>query len=94
MIGWQQVIVDNRANILIADIVAKSPPDGYTLLSQGPVLWVLPFVEGRAYDPLKDFAPISLLSLQVQVLTVHPSLPVKTVKELIAMAKAGIKGST
>ena len=84
----QQVIVDNRPNILIADLVAKAPPDGYTLLCQGPILWVGPIVEGKAYDPLKDFAPLSLLSLQVQVLTVHPSLPARSVKELIALAKA------
>lgn len=88
----QQFIVDNRGGangIIGADLVAKSPPDGYTLMvhstshiSNAHVYKKLP------YDTLKDFAPIGLIVAQTGLLVVHPSLPVKSVKDLIALAKA------
>lgn len=86
----QQVIVDNRGGGTVAgDIVAKSPPDGYTLLYYGSALWLLPLIRKDVpYDPVRDFAPISWISRQTNVLVVHPSLPVKSVKELIALAKS------
>jgi tripartite-type tricarboxylate transporter receptor subunit TctC len=84
----QQLIVDNRPTVLIADIVAKAPPDGHTLLVTGSAHWIGPLVEKVNYDPIKDFAPVTLIDRAPSVLVVHPSLPVKTVKQLVALAKA------
>src|SRR5688500_815082 len=57
----QQVIVDNRASgVIPGDIVAKAAPDGYTLLVAGGILWIAPLLQKTPYDPLKDFAPITL----------------------------------
>jgi tripartite-type tricarboxylate transporter receptor subunit TctC len=83
----QQLIVDNRATILIADIVAKSPPDGHTLLVTGSAHWIGPLFDKTTYDPIRDFAPITLIDRAPSVLVVHPSMPVKSVAELIALAK-------
>jgi len=89
---WKQpVIIDNRpgagANIG-AEIVVKSPPDGYTLLAASTIHTINPSLYRKlAYDPVKDFTPITLIAATSQVLAVHPSLPVKTVKELVAYAK-------
>jgi len=89
---WKQpVIVDNRpgagANIG-AEIVVKSPPDGYTLLLASTIHTINPSLYRKlAYDPVRDFSPITLIALTSQVLVVHPSLPVKTVKELVAYAR-------
>ena len=88
----QQVIIDNRpgagANIG-AEIAAKSPPDGYTLFAISTIHCINPSLYSKlAYDPIRDFTPITLIAETSQVLAVHPSLPVKTVKEFIAYAKA------
>ncbi|HEU0289730.1 MAG TPA: tripartite tricarboxylate transporter substrate binding protein [Burkholderiales bacterium] len=87
----QQVIVDNRpgasANIG-AEIVVKSPPDGYTLLCASTIHTINPSLYSKlSYDPVRDFSPITLIAATSQVLAVHPSVPVKSVKELIAYAK-------
>ncbi len=86
----QQVIVENRGGGVIAgDVVAKSPPDGYTMLLYGNTLWLLPLMRKQIpYDPYRDFAPVTLAARGVNVLVVHPSLPVKSVKDLIALARA------
>ena len=87
----QAVIVDNRAGSVIipAEVVAKSPPDGHALLLYGAVVWLLPLMRDNVpYDPVRDFAPVTLTSRQPNVLVVHPALPVRSVKELIALAKA------
>ena len=86
----QQVVVENRGGGVIAgDLVAKSPPDGYTLLLYGNTLWLLPLMRSQLpYDPNRDFVPISLAARAVNVLVVHPSLPVKSVKDLVALARA------
>ncbi|HYC44530.1 MAG TPA: tripartite tricarboxylate transporter substrate-binding protein [Burkholderiales bacterium] len=84
----QQFIVDNRPTVLIADLVAKAPPDGHTLLVTGSAHWIGPLVEKVNYDPIRDFAPITLIDRSPSVLVVHPSMPVKSVKQLIAIAKA------
>ena len=85
--GWQFVI-DNRPTIVAPEVVMRSPPDGYTLLVSGGTFITGPLIEKLPYDALRDFAPISLTHRQTNVLVVHPSLPVKSVKELIALAKA------
>jgi tripartite-type tricarboxylate transporter receptor subunit TctC len=88
----QQVVVDNRAGagtIIGNEIAAKAPPDGYTLLMGLSTLAINPSMYAKLpYDALKDFAPISLVVLSPNILTVHPSLPAKTVKDFIALAKA------
>lgn len=87
----QQFIVENRAGAggaIGTAFAAKAPPDGYTLLL-GFVgqLAMLPHVEKAGYDPLKDFVGVSLIASSYHFLAVHPSLPVRSVKELIALAK-------
>ncbi len=87
----QQVVMDPRpgaATVIGTDHVAKSPPDGYTLLltstqySQGPALFAkLP------YDPYTDLVPVTLVSISPQAIVSHPSLPAKNMKELIAFAR-------
>ena len=88
----QQVVVDNRpgaGGIVGSDIVAKGVPDGYTLLMVFPSHAVNPSLNAKMpYDSVSDFAPITLVSRVSQVLLVHPSMPVKGVKDLIAYAKA------
>ncbi len=84
----QQIVVDNRPTALIADIVAKSPPDGYTLLLSGSAHWLGPLFDKVNYDPVRDFAALTLVDRSPTVLVVHPSLPAKNVRELIAIAKA------
>ena len=92
--AWgQPVVVENRAGAngnVGADFVAKSAPDGYTmLLSDIGALAINPSVyPDMPFDPAKDFSPIVMVSYSPHVLAVHPSLPVKDVKELIAYAKA------
>ena len=84
----QQVIVDNRASGVHSETVAKAQPDGYTLLFDGSYFWISPLLQKMQYDPIKDFAPISLTNTAPSILVVHPSMPVKSVAELIALAKA------
>jgi tripartite-type tricarboxylate transporter receptor subunit TctC len=89
----QQVIVDNRggAGALIgSEVAAKSPPDGYTLYIGGSVsMAISPALYSKvAYDPVKDFAPVSLVSQFFNALSVHPSVPAKNVKEFIALARS------
>ena len=85
----QAVIVDNRpGNIIPAEIVAKAPPDGYSLLSHGVALATGALMQKMPYEPLTDFLPISWTASAPLVVTVHPSVPAKSVKELIALAKA------
>jgi tripartite-type tricarboxylate transporter receptor subunit TctC len=89
----QQVGVDNRpgaSTMIGAEQVAKSPPDGYTLLLTAELtLAIVPHLyEKIPYDPLRDFAPIVALVSATQALVANPSLPAKTVKDLVALAKA------
>ena len=82
------MIVENRASsILIAPVVSKSPPDGYTLLVAGEAFLTTVLLQGNQPDA-GDLAPISILVSEPNILVVHPSLPVKSVKELIALAQA------
>ncbi len=85
----QQVVVDNRpSGVIPGQIVSKAPPDGHTLLVSTGVVWLLPFMQSVPFDPVRDFSPITLAVSTPNILVVHPSLPVKSVKELIALAKA------
>ena len=89
----QPVTVDNRPGAggnIGADIAAKSAPDGYTLLmTTSGIMAINPALYSKLpFDTIKDFAPVSMVVLLNNVLVVNPSLPVKSVKELIALAKA------
>jgi tripartite-type tricarboxylate transporter receptor subunit TctC len=88
----QQIVVDNRSGasgILGSEAVMNSPPDGYTLLIN-----TIPFVTNQflmprvPYDPLRDFAQVSLVASAPSFVTVHPSVPARSIQELIALAKA------
>lgn len=83
----QQVIVDNRG-LLAADVAAKAPADGYTLLLSGQTLWLLPFMRENVASNVTDFTPITTATEAANILVVHPALPVKSVKELVTLAKA------
>ncbi|OGA47233.1 MAG: hypothetical protein A3G24_15505 [Betaproteobacteria bacterium RIFCSPLOWO2_12_FULL_62_13] len=87
----QQVVIDNRPGAsarIGTELAAKAAPDGYTLLlgSVGPNAIIPSAYRSLPYDSIKDFAPVSLVATSAYVLVVHPSLPVKSVKELIALA--------
>lgn len=85
----QPVIVDNRSTIIAIETAAKAAPDGYTLLFNGSAIWITPLMRDHvAWDPVRDFAPITLAVSSPNIVAVHPSLPVKSVKELIALARA------
>ncbi|HEV8520602.1 MAG TPA: tripartite tricarboxylate transporter substrate binding protein [Burkholderiales bacterium] len=85
----QQVIVENRSGIIPAEIVAKAPPDGYTLLLHGSTIWLTPLLQDNvSYDPARDFSPIALTNRSPNILVVHPAVPARSVMELIALAKA------
>ena len=83
------VIVENIASVVTAaESVAKAAPDGHTLFTGGNQVWIGPLMQKMPYDPVADFAPIALAARTTNILVVHPSLPVKSVKELIGLAKA------
>jgi tripartite-type tricarboxylate transporter receptor subunit TctC len=91
--AWgQSVVIDNRAGAggtIGPDIVAKAPPDGHTLLIVSATFAVNPSVYPKLpYDSLKDFTPVILATTQPQVLAVHPSVAARSIKELVALAKA------
>jgi tripartite-type tricarboxylate transporter receptor subunit TctC len=88
----QPVVIDNRpgANTNLGnEAVAKAAPDGYTLLATASTLTINPSLYAHlSYDPIKDFAPITLVATTPLVLVVHPSLTVKSVRELIGLARS------
>jgi tripartite-type tricarboxylate transporter receptor subunit TctC len=91
--AWgQQVIVDNRpggSTVIGTDVVAKSPADGHVLLvTPAPFTIVPSLIKKLPYDPTKDFEPITLINTTPLVVVVHPGVPAKNSKELIALAKA------
>lgn len=92
MLG-QQIIIDNRpgaGGLLGTEMVAKAPPDGYTLmLASISTHGTIPALYSKLpFDPVKDFAPIAMYTTSPNVLVVHPSMPVRSTRELIAMARA------
>jgi tripartite-type tricarboxylate transporter receptor subunit TctC len=85
----QPIVIDNRPGGAIAgDVVSKAPADGYTLLVYANSLWQLPLLRKSVPYDMRDFAPVALISVFPNVLAVHSSVPVKSVKELISIAKA------
>ena len=88
----QTVLVDNRpgaGSVIGTEVVAKATPDGHTLLVVASSITLNPIMhKNLSWDPIRDFAPITQLSSFPNVLVVHPAVPVKTVKDLIALAKA------
>ena len=88
----QQVVIDNRAGAsgnIALEMLANALPDGYTLMMTTPTVTVNPALYPKVgYDTLRDFAPVRLVASTAYILVVHPSVPVKTVQELIALAKA------
>ena len=92
--AWgQQVVIDNRpgaSGMIGADIVAKAAPDGYTLLmAYVAEIAIVPSLFAKmTYDPVKDLAPVTLAAVTPMIFVVHPSLPAKNVRELVALAKA------
>ncbi len=91
--AWgQQVLIENRtgaSGMIGAELVAKAPADGYTLLVNSSIHVIVPSLFPKmGYDPMRDFAPITVVSSSPLLLVVTPSLPVKDVKDFIALAKA------
>jgi tripartite-type tricarboxylate transporter receptor subunit TctC len=91
--NWgQQVVIDNRAGaggIIAHEILAKAAPDGYSLIfSTSAGIILNPLLSKTPYDPVRDFAPVSLGSINPQMLFAHPGVPARNAGELIALAKA------
>ncbi len=84
----QPIVVDNRTLFISGEVVSRSPPDGYTLLLTSSTLWVAALLQKAPYDAVADFAPISSTTRSPNMLVVHPSLPAKSVQDLISLAKA------
>lgn len=88
----QQIVIDNRGGAsgnIGAELVARATPDGYTLLAHTVPFTVNPFLYSTVpYDTVKDFTPVCLLSESPVLLVVHPSVPAKTIRELIELAKS------
>ena len=89
--AWgRQVVVDNRpgaGGAIAFEMAARAAPDGYTLLLGSTNLTALPDMQKVNYHPIKDFVPVSLMAKSMNILLVHPSVPAKSTKELIALAK-------
>ena len=83
----QRMVIENRG-VIGVEIVARAPSDGYTLICYTNPMWLTPLFRDTSWDPLKDFSPITLMVSSPSVLVVHPALPVKSVQELIALARA------
>ena len=84
----QPVVVDNRTTLLAIDAVSKAAADGYTVLVLGGGIWITPLLQKTTWDGARDFAPISMMAREANMIAVHPSMPIKSVKDLIALAKS------
>ena len=83
----QPLVIENRALIGVG-MVAKAPADGYTLICYTNPMWLMPLFQETSWDPVRDFSPITLMTSTPSMLVVNPGLLVKSVKELIAFARA------
>ena len=90
--SWgQQVFVDHKGGgntVIASDMLAKAPPDGYTLMLTSNAHVLIPQLIATPFDPIKDFAPVATVAVTELILLVHPSLPVNNLQEFIALAKA------
>lgn len=84
----QRAIVENRGSIAVEIVAKDTQPDGYTILFYGAYAWLQPLLSKVNWNPVEDLAPITLALSSPNVLAIHPSLPVKSTRELIALAKA------
>jgi tripartite-type tricarboxylate transporter receptor subunit TctC len=88
----QALIVENRGGAggsIAIETVAKAQPDGYTLLLYGSTIWLVPFMRDRVtYDPVRDFAPVTLATISPNILVLNPAVPANSVKEFISLARA------
>jgi tripartite-type tricarboxylate transporter receptor subunit TctC len=84
----QQVIVDNRGGYGAIDALVKSAPDGHSLLVYGTTLWIVPLMEKAPWDAQRDLAPVVLLNSSPSTVVAHPSLPVRDVRGLVALARS------
>ena len=84
-----QVIIENRTSVLSIEIASRATPDGHTLLLYGSALWLMPYMRSKVpWDPVRDFAPITAPASSPNVVAVHQGLPVRSVQELVSLAKA------
>jgi tripartite-type tricarboxylate transporter receptor subunit TctC len=84
----QPLVIENRPSNILGEFMLKLPPDGYSFLVAGGTFVTVTLIQKMPYDPVRDFAPVTMMTRAPDVVMVHPSLPVKSVKELIALAKA------
>jgi tripartite-type tricarboxylate transporter receptor subunit TctC len=85
----EQVVVENRpSGVIPGEVVSKAPPNGYTLLLYNNTLWIGPLLQNTPYDVVRDLAPVTSVAKGANVLVVNPATPVKSVAELVALAKA------
>jgi tripartite-type tricarboxylate transporter receptor subunit TctC len=84
----QRAIVENRGSISVEYVAKDAPPDGYTVLFYGAYVWLQPLLNKVNWDPFTDLAPVTLAISSPSILVVHPSLPVKSTKELVALARS------
>ncbi len=85
------MVIENRgaaSGVIAAQTTAKAPPDGFTLLLYSGFIWVLPYMKSVPYDPVTDLIPITWAASSANVLVINPALPARSVKDLIALAKA------
>jgi len=84
----QRAIVENRGSISVEYLAREAPADGHTILFYGAYVWIQPLLRKSNWDPVTDLVPITLAMSSPNILVVHPSLPVKSTKELIALARS------
>lgn len=84
----QRLVIESRAGQIGAEIAAQAPPDGYTALHFTNLIWLMPLFRKVAWDPVRDFAPVAMTIITPNIVVVHPSLPAKSIKELVALARS------